>query len=94
MTAASFATSAGASSARPANSAASVGQSRQYLGVLKSQCLSRRIADWHALVREIAAWESARNAESARIRWMFTVDKARSKMRRSYPEVGGVSRAA
>jgi len=64
------------------------------IGVLKSQCLSRRIADRPTLGREIAAWERTRNAEGARIRWMFTVDKARSKMRRSYPEVRDVSRAA
>jgi len=57
------------------------------IGVLKSQCLDRRIADKPTLVREIAAWERARNDSGARIRWMFTVEKAREKMGRSYPAV-------
>lgn len=64
------------------------------IGVLKSQCLSRRIADKPRLISEIVAWERARNAEGARIRWMFTVDKARAKMRRSYPETQRETRAA
>jgi transposase len=64
------------------------------IGVLKSQCLARRIADKARLIEEIAAWERARNAAGERIRWMFTVEKARSKMRRSYPEIRDASRAA
>jgi len=64
------------------------------IGVLKSQCLARRIPDAPTLVSEIAAWERARNADGARIRWMFTVDKARAKMRRSYPQLRAESRAA
>jgi transposase len=64
------------------------------IGVLKSQCLSRRIADQPTLIAEIAAWTCSRNASGARIRWMFTVDKARSKMRRSYPDVRGATCAA
>jgi len=55
------------------------------IGVLKSQCLDRRIGDKPTLVDEIAAWERARNASGARVRWMFTVAKARDKMRRIYP---------
>lgn len=55
------------------------------IGVLKSQCLDRRIEDRKLLISEIAAWERARNAEGAHIRWMFTVAKAREKMGRSYP---------
>ena len=37
------------------------------------------------LEREIAAWERARNAAGARVRWMFTTEKARTKMGRAYP---------
>ncbi|MFL6803387.1 MAG: IS630 family transposase, partial [Xanthobacteraceae bacterium] len=33
----------------------------------------------------IGAWERQRNATGARINWMFTTDKARSKMGRAYP---------
>jgi transposase len=64
------------------------------IGVLKSQCLARRIPDKAVLIEEIAAWERTRNAARARIQWMFTVEKARAKMRRSYPEVRDASRAA
>jgi transposase len=64
------------------------------IGVLKSQCLSHRTADQPTLIAEIAAWTCSRNASGARIRWMFTVDKARSKMRRSYPDVRGATCAA
>jgi transposase len=64
------------------------------IGVLKSQCLSRRIANKAVLIEEIDAWERARNRECARIQWMFTVEKARAKMQRSYPKVRDASRAA
>ena len=37
------------------------------------------------LVAEIAAWEQRRNAEKARINWMFTTEKAREKLRKAYP---------
>ena len=55
------------------------------IGVLRGQCLHRRIDDPKCLVREIAAWERQRNAASARIKWMFTSDKARAEMGRAYP---------
>jgi hypothetical protein len=56
------------------------------IGVLRSQCLDRRIATREQLVSEIAAWERQRNASGARIKWMFTTEKARAKMSRAYPE--------
>jgi hypothetical protein len=37
------------------------------------------------LRREIVAWERQRNAAAARIKWMFTTEKARAKMGRTYP---------
>jgi transposase len=55
------------------------------IGVMVSQCLDRRIPDKATLVREIAAWERRRNADRARIRWMFTIDGAREKMGHAYP---------
>ena len=55
------------------------------IGVLRGQCLGRRIATQRRLVSEIAAWERQRNASGARIKWMFTTEKARAKMGRSYP---------
>lgn len=58
------------------------------IGVLKRQCLNRRIEDRERLVREVAAWERSRNQAAARIRWLFTVEKAREKMGRAYPKAG------
>ena len=55
------------------------------IGVLRGQCLDRRIDDPKRLKREIAAWERQRNKARARIKWMFTADKARAKMGRAYP---------
>src|SRR5215210_2118893 len=56
------------------------------IGVLKGQCLDRRIDNPEELEREIAAWERRRNAAGARVKWMFTTEKARTKMGRAYPK--------
>ena len=53
------------------------------IGVLRSQCLDRRIADHDKLRSEIAAWEQQRDNSGARIKWMFTTDNARTKMTRA-----------
>jgi transposase len=57
------------------------------IGVLRSQCLDRRIDSKKHLVSEIAAWERQRNTSRARIKWMFTIEKARAKMGRVYPKL-------
>jgi predicted AAA+ superfamily ATPase len=56
------------------------------IGVLKGQCLDRRIDNRAELEREIAAWQRRRNASGARVAWMFTTEKARAKMGRAYPK--------
>ena len=55
------------------------------ISVLATQCLDRRIDSYTRLVAEIAAWEKRRNAERARVNWMFTTEKARAKIGRAYP---------
>ena len=55
------------------------------IGVLKGQCLDRRIGDRERLEAEIAAWVQQRNEAGARIRWMFTTAVARTKMGKAYP---------
>ena len=55
------------------------------LAVLSSQCLNRRLPDLNAVRREVAAWERQRNAQPSTIRWLFTTDQARRKLRRAYP---------
>jgi transposase len=56
------------------------------IGVLAAQCLDRRIGSIERLTAETAAWEQQRNAARARIKWMFTTEKARAKMARAYPQ--------
>jgi hypothetical protein len=56
------------------------------IGVMVRQCLARRIPTKEILVREIARWERRRNAEGAKIKWLFTVERARQKLGRAYPQ--------
>ena len=55
------------------------------ISVLQRQCLGRRIDDPKRLRKQIAAWQRQRNKARARIKWMFTTEKARAKMGRAYP---------
>ena len=64
------------------------------IGVLKGQCLARRIPDVETLRREIAAWEKGRNEAGARIRWMFTTERAREKLGRVYRKLEAERQAA
>jgi transposase len=57
------------------------------LGVLSGQCLDRRIPDQETLVREVAAWEKARNEEECKVNWQFTAEDARIKLKRLYPSI-------
>ncbi len=56
------------------------------IGVLRGQCLDRRIGERERLISEVAAWEKQRNAAGARINWRFTTHKARQKLARAYPD--------
>jgi transposase len=56
------------------------------IGVMVDQCLNRRIPEKATLIKQIAAWERRRNAEKASIDWIFTVDRAREKLGRAYPQ--------
>ena len=55
------------------------------IGVLNQQCLDRRIPDRETLRREVAHWQRRRNAQGARVQWMFDVCRAREKLGRAYP---------
>jgi hypothetical protein len=54
------------------------------LSVLGKQCLDRRIGDQQLLAREVQHWEKQRNKEKVKIRWRFTKDDARMKLKRHY----------
>ena len=55
------------------------------IGVMRRQCLDRRIDNRELLKTEIRAWERRRTESGAQIRWMFSTDQARTKMAKSYP---------
>jgi DDE superfamily endonuclease len=57
------------------------------IGVLRGQCLDRRIGERDRLVAEIAAWERQRDASGARVNCMFTTERARAKLGRAYPDI-------
>jgi len=61
------------------------------IGVLRGQCLDRRIGERDVLVAEIAAWQKQRNASGARVKWKFTTQKARAKLARAYPDIANKS---
>ena len=55
------------------------------LNVLMGQCLNRRIDKIEAMKQQVEAWEQDRNNKEATIKWQFTNDKARVKLKRLYP---------
>ncbi|WP_210054000.1 transposase, partial [Neorhizobium petrolearium] len=55
------------------------------IGVMRRQCLDRRIDNRDLLKSEVDAWERRRTESGAQIRWMFSTDQAREKMAKSYP---------
>jgi hypothetical protein len=57
------------------------------LAVLAGQCLDRRLADRASLEREVAAWQSTRNATGRRVDWRFTTEDARIKLKHLYPAI-------
>ena len=59
------------------------------LSVLAEQCLDRRLADRARLEREVAAWQSARNAAGRGVDWRFTTEDARIKLKHLYPAIEG-----
>lgn len=56
------------------------------LSALSRQCLDRRIGDLDTLNTELASWQHAINAEQRQVRWQFTTDDARVKLRHLYPK--------
>jgi transposase len=57
------------------------------IGVMAAQCLDRRIPTKAILIKEVKAWERRRNHDGARIKWLFTVERAREKLGRAYLSV-------
>ena len=57
------------------------------LSILSRQCLDRRIESKDILTREVATWETDRNACQCKIDWQFTTADARIKLKRLYPSI-------
>lgn len=57
------------------------------IGVMRTQCLDRRIAERTELESEIAIWERRRNANKDKIQWMFNCEKARLKLAHAYAQL-------
>jgi len=55
------------------------------LSALTRQCLDRRISALEVLNTELAAWQTATNADQRQVDWQFTTDDARVKLRHLYP---------
>ena len=54
------------------------------LSALSKQCLDRRIAEMGTLATEVNSWTKRRNDLKASIRWNFTKNNAREKLKRFY----------
>ena len=57
------------------------------IGVLRTQCLDRRIDKRQDMETEIAASQQQRNAGGAKINRMFSTEKARNKRARAHPKI-------
>jgi len=56
------------------------------LSALTRQCLDRRIEDLEVLNTELVAWQNAANADQRQVRWQFTTEDARTRLRHLYPK--------
>jgi hypothetical protein len=54
---------------------------------LTRQCLSRRIGTIEQMASELAAWDQARNRNAVKVNWRFSIEQARIKLRRVYPQL-------
>jgi hypothetical protein len=57
------------------------------LSVVVGQCLGRRMDSAGLVTTEVAAWEEERNRLEAKVRWQFTVEDARVKLEKLYPQI-------
>ena len=61
------------------------------IGVMRKQCLDRRIGEVDTLTDELEAWENERNDAGATINWLFDLTRAREKMSRAYPDISATA---
>ena len=54
---------------------------------LSRQCLNRRIASQDELEKQVLIWAQERNQKKVKIKWQFTVEKARDTLNTQYVKV-------
>lgn len=57
------------------------------LSTLSRQCLARRIGSIEQMRIEVAAWDQTRNRDAVKINWRFSIEQARIKLHRVYPQI-------
>jgi len=57
------------------------------ISVMSKQCVNRRIASIDTLNKELSAWQTEYSNQSSAVKWQFTTDDARVKLRRLYPVI-------
>jgi len=57
------------------------------LSALTRQCLARRIATLREMRVQVGVWQAKRNNLRTLVRWRFTIDRARERLRRVYPGI-------
>ena len=57
------------------------------LSALGKQCLNRRIPDMETMKKEVAAWETERNQKQKTVKWHFSTEDARIKLKYIYPNL-------
>jgi len=57
------------------------------LSALTRQCLSRRIGTIEQMASELAAWDQTRNRDAVKVNWRFSIEQARVKLHRVYPQL-------
>lgn len=62
------------------------------LSIMTRQCLDRRVPTLDLLQKELTAWESARNENQKGVDWQFTINDARIKLKRLYPQFKELTR--
>ena len=57
------------------------------IGVLRRQCLDRRIPDRETLRKEVNAWQKQRIENGNKVDWRFTTEDARIRLKSLYPSI-------
>jgi sensor domain CHASE-containing protein len=55
------------------------------INVLVNHGLSKRVSSMRQMIKEVSAWNKARNMTANKINWRFSTEDARIKLKRLYP---------